>query len=136
MEEVSKIGTIQKMDHLPEELRKVFVTAMDVEPIWHLKMQAAFQKFTDNAVSKTVNLPADATKEELWDIYWKAYEYGCKGVTVYRDGCKISQVLCTGDDDKKKKQEEKEAKSIVKDRPDVIYGFTQKIDTGDRKSVV
>ena len=129
MEEIAKVGTIRKMEHLPEELRTVFVTAMDIEPIWHLKMQAAFQKFTDNAVSKTVNLPSDATKEEIWDIYWKAYEYGCKGVTVYRDGSKISQVLCTGDDEKKKKEAE-DCKSIVQDRPDVIYGFTQKIDTG------
>ena len=102
---------------------------MDVQPIWHLKMQAAFQKFTDNAVSKTVNLPNEATKEEIWDIYWKAYEYGCKGVTVYRDGSKTAQVLCTGDD-KKKKEEAEEAASAVQERPDVIYGFTQKIETG------
>jgi ribonucleoside-diphosphate reductase alpha chain len=129
MEEIAKVGSIAKMDHLPEGLRHVFVTSMDIEPIWHLKMQAAFQKFTDNAVSKTVNLPASATKEDIWDIYWKAYEYGCKGVTVYRDGSKTSQVLCTGDGDKKKDKTAR-AGSIVKDRPDVIYGFTQKIPTG------
>ena len=129
MEEIAKVGTIKKMDNLPASLREVFVTAMDIEPIWHLKMQAAFQKYTDNAVSKTVNLPAEATKEEIWDIYWKAYEYGCKGVTVYRDGSKISQVLCTGDD-KKKEEEEDASQSVVKSRPDVIYGFTQKISTG------
>jgi ribonucleoside-diphosphate reductase alpha chain len=129
MEEIAKVGSIKKMDHLPEHLRSVFVTSMDVEPIWHLKMQAAFQKFTDNAVSKTVNLPSSATKEDIWDIYWKAYEYGCKGVTVYRDGSKTSQVLCTGDGDKKKEEAAK-GKSIVQDRPDVIYGFTQKIPTG------
>ncbi|AMK09736.1 vitamin B12-dependent ribonucleotide reductase [Pseudodesulfovibrio indicus] len=129
MEEIAKVGSIRKMDHLPEHLRHVFVTSMDIEPIWHLKMQAAFQKFTDNAVSKTVNLPNSATKEDIWDIYWKAYEYGCKGVTVYRDGSKTSQVLCTGDGDKKKEAAAK-GKSIVKDRPDVIYGFTQKIPTG------
>ncbi|OIQ50363.1 Ribonucleoside-diphosphate reductase NrdZ [Pseudodesulfovibrio hydrargyri] len=129
MEEIAKVGSIKKMDHLPEHLRSVFVTSMDVEPIWHLKMQAAFQKYTDNAVSKTVNLPGSATKEDIWDIYWKAYEYGCKGVTVYRDGSKTSQVLCTGDAEKKKEEAAK-GKSIVKDRPDVIYGFTQKIPTG------
>ena len=128
MEEIAKVGTIKKMEHLPEELRTIFVTSMDIEPIWHLKMQAAFQKHTDNAVSKTVNLPSDATKEDIWDIYWKAYEYGCKGVTVYRDGSKTSQVLCTGDSDKKKQKEEDT--SVVQDRPDVIYGFTQKIATG------
>jgi ribonucleoside-diphosphate reductase alpha chain len=129
MEEIAKVGSIKKMDHLPEHLRSVFVTSMDVEPIWHLKMQAAFQKYTDNAVSKTVNLPNSATKEDIWDIYWKAYEYGCKGVTVYRDGSKTSQVLCTGDGEKKKEEAAK-GKSIVKGRPDVIYGFTQKIPTG------
>ncbi|MCJ2166186.1 MULTISPECIES: vitamin B12-dependent ribonucleotide reductase [unclassified Pseudodesulfovibrio] len=129
MEEIAKVGSIKKMDHLPEGLRTIFVTSMDIEPIWHLKMQAAFQKYTDNAVSKTVNLPSTATKEDIWDIYWKAYEYGCKGVTVYRDGSKTSQVLCTGDGDKKKDEANK-AKSIVKSRPDVIYGFTQKISTG------
>ncbi|MBI9080340.1 MAG: vitamin B12-dependent ribonucleotide reductase [Pseudodesulfovibrio sp.] len=129
MEEISKVGTIRKMKHLPEELRTIFVTSMDVEPIWHLKMQAAFQKHTDNAVSKTVNLPATATKDDIWDIYWKAYEYGCKGVTVYRDGSKTSQVLCTGDSEKKKEKAEAD-KSIVQARPDVVYGFTQKIDTG------
>ncbi|MBC17845.1 Vitamin B12-dependent ribonucleoside-diphosphate reductase [Pseudodesulfovibrio profundus] len=130
MEEIAKVGTIRKMDHLPESLRSVFVTAMDIQPIWHLKMQAAFQKYTDNAVSKTVNLPNEATREEIWDIYWKAYEYGCKGVTVYRDGSKMSQVLCTGDDKEKKDKEESGALSVVQDRPDVIYGFTQKIATG------
>jgi len=129
MEEIAKVGSIRKMDHLPEDLRRIYVTSMDIEPIWHLKMQAAFQKYTDNAVSKTVNLPASATKEDIWDIYWKAYEYGCKGVTVYRDGSKTSQVLCTGDGDKKKDKAAR-GESVVKNRPDVIYGFTQKIPTG------
>jgi ribonucleoside-diphosphate reductase alpha chain len=90
------------MDYLPEEIRAVFVTAMDIDPVWHLKMQAAFQKYTDNAVSKTVNLPHTAAKEDIRTIYWLAYELGCKGVTVYRDGCKSAQVLCTGDGAKKK----------------------------------
>ena len=129
MEEIAKVGSIRKMEHLPHDLRRVFVTAMDIEPIWHLKMQAAFQKYTDNAVSKTVNLPGSATREDIWDIYWKAYEYGCKGVTVYRDGSKTSQVLCTGEGDKKM-DDAKSGKSVVKARPDVIYGFTQKIPTG------
>ncbi|OIN98317.1 MAG: ribonucleoside-diphosphate reductase, adenosylcobalamin-dependent [Desulfovibrionaceae bacterium CG1_02_65_16] len=131
MEEVAKCGSIQSMEYLPEDVRRVFVTAMDIEPIWHLKMQAAFQKYTDNAVSKTVNLPTSATQEDIWDIYWKAYEFGCKGVTVYRDGCKASQVLCTGDGQEKKEgdQEIKPATKVRK-RPDIVYGFTQKVDTG------
>ncbi|WP_147819638.1 vitamin B12-dependent ribonucleotide reductase [Salidesulfovibrio onnuriiensis] len=130
MEEVAKTGTIQKMDFLPENIRRVFVTAMDIEPMWHLKMQAAFQKYTDNAVSKTVNLPHEATQDDIWEIYWKAYEYGCKGVTVYRDGCKASQVLCTGGKQEEEKGEDKSKESIVRDRPEVIYGFTHKVETG------
>jgi ribonucleoside-diphosphate reductase alpha chain len=132
MEEIAKIGTCSKMDFLPEDVRRVFVTAQDIEPIWHLKMQAAFQKYTDNAVSKTVNLPNSATQEDIWDIYWKAYEYGCKGVTVYRDGCKASQVLCTGDgqDAKEGAVEDGKPKTVVRKRPDIVYGFTQKVDTG------
>ncbi|WP_051822432.1 vitamin B12-dependent ribonucleotide reductase [Desulfonatronum thiodismutans] len=128
MEEVAAKGTIHHIDYLPEDVRKVFVTAHDIEPIWHLKMQAAFQKFTDNAVSKTVNLPHAATQEDIWNIYWMAYEMGCKGVTVYRDGCKSTQVLCTGDGGKPKEAEK--SHRVVRDRPDVVYGFTQKVKTG------
>ncbi len=127
MEEVTRKGSIAHIGMLPEALREVFVTAMDIEPVWHLKMQAAFQKYTDNAVSKTVNLPNSATKEEIREIYWLAYELGCKGVTVYRDGCKSNQVLCTGDGapaDPAKPQ------SKVRNRPDIVFGFTQKVKTG------
>lgn len=127
MGEVAKTGSIAKMEHLPEELRRVFVTAMDISPVWHLRMQASFQKYTDNAVSKTVNLPHSATKKDIFDIYWMAYQLGCKGVTVYRDGCKAVQVLYTGDD---KPGQKKDDSHPVQDRPDVVYGFTQKIDTG------
>ncbi len=127
MEEVTRKGSIAHIGMLPEALREVFVTAMDIEPVWHLKMQAAFQKYTDNAVSKTVNLPGAATKEDIREIYWLAYELGCKGVTVYRDGCKSNQVLCTGDGapaDPAKPQ------SKVRVRPDIVFGFTQKVKTG------
>ncbi|SKA98156.1 ribonucleoside-diphosphate reductase class II [Paucidesulfovibrio gracilis DSM 16080] len=127
MREVARTGTIRDMDHLPEELRRVFVTAMDMEPLWHLNMQAAFQKYTDNAVSKTVNLPNEATQDHIRDIYWKAYELGCKGVTVYRSGCKSVQVLCTGE---KQAESETTEQHPVRDRPDVVFGFTQKVETG------
>ncbi|GAB6176934.1 vitamin B12-dependent ribonucleotide reductase [Desulfobaculum senezii] len=126
MEEVAKKGTIRDMDYLPEDLRGVFVTAMDFAAEWHLRMQASFQKYTDNAVSKTVNLANSATKDDIRAIYWMAYEMGCKGVTVYRDGCKAVQVLYTGDSAPGDVQEEE----IVRERPDVVYGFTQKIETG------
>ena len=126
MAAVTEKGTVRDLEYLPDDLRKVFVTAMDIDPVWHLKMQAAFQKHTDNAVSKTVNLPNSATQEDIHRIYWMAYEEGCKGVTVYRDGCKSVQVLCTGEGGKQEKSDE--TKPL--DRPDIVYGFTQKVRTG------
>ncbi len=129
MDGVAAKGSIAAMEHLPAELRKVFVTAMDIEPLWHLKMQASFQNHTDNAVSKTVNLPNAATVDEIRRIYWMAYEQGCKGVTVYRDGCKSEQVLCTGDGEQQK-DGKADGKRAVRERPDLVYGFTQKVRTG------
>lgn len=129
MEEVAANGSIAHITYIPEDIRRVYVTAMDIEPVWHLKMQAAFQKYTDNAVSKTVNLPNSAVQDDIWRIYWMAYELGCKGVTVYRDGCKSAQVLCTGDGTKEAKADDR-AETKVRHRPDVCYGFTQKVKTG------
>jgi ribonucleoside-diphosphate reductase alpha chain len=126
MEDVAAKGTVHDMDHVPEAIRKVFVTSHDIAGKDHLRMQAAFQKHTDNAVSKTVNLPNSATQEDIRDIYWMAYEMGCKGVTVYRDGCKAGQVLCTGEGEKK----EAETQTHVRKRPDIVTGFTQKVRTG------
>jgi ribonucleoside-diphosphate reductase alpha chain len=128
MAEVIEKGSVRNMDFLPEELRNVYVTSMDIEPQWHLKMQAAFQKHTDNAVSKTVNLPNSATQEDIYKIYWMAYEEGCKGVTVYRDGCKSVQVLCTGEGQKEEKDNNGHCRPM--DRPDIVYGFTQKVRCG------
>jgi ribonucleoside-diphosphate reductase alpha chain len=131
MEEVAKKGTIKGIEYLPGWVRRVFVTAMDIEPLWHLKMQAAFQQLTDNAVSKTVNLPHSATQDDIRQIYWLAYDLGCKGVTVYRDGCKTSQVLCTGEQGQKSMEQAPAGlERVVRDRPDVVYGFTRKINTG------
>lgn len=127
LEEVTRKGSIAHIQMLDEELRRVFVTAMDIEPVWHLKMQAAFQKYTDNAVSKTVNLPNSATKEDIRHIYELAYGLGCKGVTVYRSGCKSNQVLCTGETGQAASGP---AQSRVRTRPDVVFGFTQKVKTG------
>ena len=127
MEEVTRKGSIAHISMLPEELRDVFVTAMDIEPAWHLKMQAAFQKYTDNAVSKTVNLPNAATQDDIRDIYRMAYELGCKGVTVYRDGCKSAQVLYAGN---ATAGDAPKAQSKVRLRPDIVLGFTQKVKTG------
>ncbi|QLA21130.1 vitamin B12-dependent ribonucleotide reductase [Desulfolutivibrio sulfoxidireducens] len=125
--EVARKGSVAHMENIPESLRRVFVTAMDIDPLWHLRMQAAFQRHTDNAVSKTVNLPGTASLEDIAGIYRMAYELGCKGVTVYRDGCKSAQVLCTGEAGQ---EEAPKVATKVKTRPDVVYGFTQKVKTG------
>jgi ribonucleoside-diphosphate reductase alpha chain len=93
MMEVAKRGSVKNMSGVPEDVQRVFVTAFDIDPEWHVRMQAAFQKYIDNAVSKTVNLPAEASLEDVRKIYLLAYKLKCKGVTVYRYGTKREQVL-------------------------------------------
>lgn len=93
IKEISKKGSIQMINRIPKEVQRIFVTAHDIDPIWHVRIQAAFQKHCDNAVSKTVNLPHNATVEEVEDIFALAFKLGCKGVTVYRYGSKKDQVL-------------------------------------------
>lgn len=91
-------GSIQSLDFIPQEVKKVFVIAHDVSYKWHIRMQAEFQKYTDHAVSKTVNLPASAPEEDVEEIYNLANELGCKGVTIYRDTSKPIQVVDFGKD--------------------------------------
>ncbi|MDJ0809498.1 MAG: vitamin B12-dependent ribonucleotide reductase [Desulfobacterales bacterium] len=126
MNEIAARGSIHSMENIPPEIRKIYVTAHDVTPEWHIRMQAAFQKYTDNAVSKTVNLPRDATVEDVHKIYDLAYELSCKGVTIYRDGSKENQVLSF------KQQEDPQSRFLraVKERPDTLEGFTTKMKTG------
>jgi ribonucleoside-diphosphate reductase alpha chain len=97
LEEIARTGSVQKIDRVPEDVKRLFVTALDIEPEWHVRMQAAFQKYTDNAVSKTVNLPYEANVEEVRKIFDLAWKLKCKGVTVFRYGSKPEQVLYIGE---------------------------------------
>jgi ribonucleoside-diphosphate reductase alpha chain len=94
--EVAKSGSVQNVDGVPEEIKKVFKTAHEVDSEWHIRVQAAFQKHTDNAVSKTVNLPNSATAQDVERTFHLANELGLKGITVFRDGCLDTQVLYQG----------------------------------------
>ncbi|MDJ0887063.1 MAG: vitamin B12-dependent ribonucleotide reductase [Desulfobacterales bacterium] len=126
MSEIAARGSIHGMDNIPPEIRKIYVTAHDVSPEWHIRMQAAFQKYTDNAVSKTVNLPRDATVEDVRKIYDLAHDLQCKGVTIYRDGSKENQVLSFNH------MEDPQSRFLraVKERPETLEGFTTKMKTG------
>lgn len=131
MERIAEHGSVQDIPEVPEDVRRVFVTAHDIEPEWHVRMQAAFQRYTDNAVSKTVNFPNSATKDDVRRVYDLAYELGVKGVTIYRDGSKQNQVLSTG-------KTAKAAQPTVvrpgelepRPRPAVTIGRTEKLQTG------
>lgn len=106
LRQITKNGSVQEISGIPKNVKKIFVTALDIPPEFHIKMQAAFQKHTDNAVSKTVNLPQNATPEDVKSAYLLAYGLRTKGVTVYRYGSKPDQVLMieTAEKDTNKKQ--------------------------------
>jgi ribonucleoside-diphosphate reductase alpha chain len=132
MEQIAKSNSVQNIEEIPPSIRRIFVAAHDIAPSWHIRMQAAFQKHTDNAVSKTVNFRNEATREDISEVYFLAYKTGCKGVTVYRDGCRQNQVLSTSDTTKTEKTGKSSSGLSItpRPRPDVTFGMTRKLKTG------
>jgi ribonucleoside-diphosphate reductase alpha chain len=104
LEEIARTGSVQGIGGVPEDVKRVFVTALDINPEWHVRMQAAFQKYTDNAVSKTANIPHDGTVEDVEKVFWLACRLRCKGITIYRYGSKPEQVLNIGEIKTEKKR--------------------------------
>jgi ribonucleoside-diphosphate reductase alpha chain len=129
MKSVAQAGGIKELPEVPHDVKEIFVTAHDISPEWHIKMQAAFQKHTDNAVSKTVNFPHDATKEDVEKVYRLAYELNCKGVTIFRDGCRAEQVL-TRSLAKKVGVQIDAGEIIPRPRQTVTQGTTEKVVIG------
>jgi len=124
-------GTIQDIKEISGHIRRIFVTALDISPEVHIRMQATFQKYVDNAVSKTVNFPNIATKQDVAKVYLLAYQLGCKGVTVYRDRSREKQVLNIGEDKEKRFKERK-----PRQRPAITHGATLRMKTGCGKMYV
>lgn len=132
MNQIAAQGSLRHVDGLPDDVKRVFASAHDISPLYHIKMQAAFQQGTDNAVSKTVNFAHKATMEEVREVFELAYELGCKGVTIYRDGSRDSQVLNIGS--VKKEADKREAPCPTglrpRPRPPVMCGLTERVQIG------
>jgi ribonucleoside-diphosphate reductase alpha chain len=134
MEKIAESSSIENIEGIPEDVKRIFVTAHDISPEWHVRMQAAFQKCTHNATSKTINFPNEATIEDVRKAYLLAYELGCKGITIYRDKSREEQVLNIGKPQKKKGQQPQcdpiQKEIAPRPRPEVILGTTTKVSTG------
>lgn len=132
LKKISSEGTIAHIDEIPEDLKKIFVCAHDITPLWHVKMQAAFQTSTDNAVSKTVNFPNSATREDVKEVFLLSYRLGCKGVTIYRDGSRSEQVLNIKEVNKTTTTEAPQIQFNIepRERPEMTKGVTYRIRTG------
>lgn len=128
--EIVQTGSVQDIDSVPDPVKRLFKTAHDISTEWHIKIQAAFQKYTDNAVSKTVNFPANATKEDVEKVYLLAHKSGCKGVTIYRYGSRHQQVLNIGG------EKVESVKIAPRPRPELTRGMTQRVKTGCGKLYV
>lgn len=137
MRRIAKKGSVKGFAEIPKDVQNVFATAHDISPEWHVKMQASFQKYTDNAVSKTVNLSHDATVDDVKAVFENAYKSYCKGVTIYRDGSRDMQVLNIGKVSGKEENKESSDETAASDdrispraRPDITTGFTEKVRIG------
>ena len=133
MTKIAESTSIQEIEGIPEDIKRIFVTAHDISPEWHIRMQSAFQKYVHNATSKTINFPHEASVEDVRKSYILAYESGCKGTTIYRDRSREEQVLNVGFQDVG--LEKSASGSIKKEiaprpRPEVIIGTTTKVATG------
>jgi ribonucleoside-diphosphate reductase alpha chain len=128
MEEIAKRGTLHGIPGVPEEAGQVFKTSHEIGFEWHVRHQAAFQRYTDNGVSKTINLPNDASEDDVASAYRLAWELGCIGITVFRDGCKGEQVLNIGVRDKAPAAAPT-GPSVVKPRPHSLSGRTYRSET-------
>ncbi|MCM8796561.1 MAG: vitamin B12-dependent ribonucleotide reductase [Candidatus Omnitrophica bacterium] len=133
MQKIAENCSIRDVDGIPEDVKRVFVTAHDISPEWHVRMQAAFQKYVHNATSKTINFPYEATLEDVRNAYLLAFNLGCKGITIYRDRSREEQVLNVGTpEEEKQPQKAADTKREIapRPRPEVIIGTTTKVSTG------
>lgn len=130
LKKISHSGSVQGIEDIPQKFRRVFETAHDISPRNHINIQAAFQKSTNNAVSKTINFSQSATVDDVKETFLLAYKLRCKGVTIYRDGCRDNQVLSIGKTDKKKAVTGEGRRPVKKDRPRSLSGSTYQMTTG------
>jgi len=132
MEKIAETTSIQNIEGIPEDIKRIFVTAHDISPEWHVRMQAAFQKYVHNATSKTINFPHDSGVEDVRKAYLMAYELSCKGITIYRDRSREEQVLNIGSPEQRQEKKTIESKKeiVPRPRPEVILGTTTKVSTG------
>lgn len=138
MRRIAREGTLAHIEEIPEDIRRVFVCSHDISPEYHIRMQAAFQQHTDNAVSKTVNFKSDATVEQVAEVYRLAFTLGCKGVTIYRDGSRDNQVLNIAPKPAKQESETPAAPAhiVPRPRPEFTMGITERMSIGCGKLYV